>query len=221
MNVFNCEIKKINEKFYINIPFNLWSKDREKKNSLYAKVVLLSDTVNVLDYECRLIAKGEGKFLIPIGPKAYSIISKYSNLRVEFDLISKLKSINQDSPYSIENPIRTKIEYVAQPTKGYCIHAIVSMLTGLTIEEVCERMQARAFQASLYKLLETLDYYGINHGKITYKFDKLPSICIINTKMGKRNHYCMYYNSKFYDPTFGIKKNIDIDTIISYIEIFQ
>lgn len=221
MESFLCTIVKVNEKFYIDIPFNVWTITSKKTNTQFAKVVILSDTVNVLDFECRLVARGDGKFYIPIGPKSYGIIKDYKKLSVEFDLIDELRSINHDSPYSIENPIRRQIEYVSQPTKGYCMHAIVSMLTGESIEDICERMQARAFQGSISKLLETLDYYGINHGKLVYKFDSLPAICIINTRIGRRNHYCLYYQKKFYDPTYGIKKDIPIDDIISYIEIIM
>ncbi len=221
MESFVCSIVQNNEKYYINIPFNVWTKTNKKTNTQYAKVVILSDTVNVLDFECRLVPRGqEGNFYIPIGPKSYALISKYKKLSVEFDLIPQLKSINHDSPYSVDNPIRKKIEYVSQPSKGYCMHAIISMLTGESIEDVCERMQARAFQGSISKLIETLDYYGIKHGKLTYKFDSLPSVGIINTRLGRRNHYCLYYKSKFYDPTYGIKDNIPMDEIISYIEIF-
>ncbi len=219
MESFLCQLLKINDKIYIDIPFNVWHITNKKSNTQYAKVVILSDTINVLDFECRLVSRGDGLFYIPIGPKAYAIIKEYKKLSVEFDLIDKLHSINHDSPYSLDNPIRRQIEYVSQPAKGYCMHAIVSMLTGESIEAVCERMQARAFQGSLSKLIETLDYYGIAHGKIIYKFESLPSICICNTRIGRRNHYCLYYQKKFYDPTYGIKKDIPIDAIISYIEI--
>ncbi len=220
MESFVCKIISSNDKYYIDIPFNVFHKTNKKTNTKFAKVVVLSDTVNVLDFECRLIPRNvEGFFYIPLGPKAYSIVSKYNKLSVEFELIESLKSINHDSPYSIDNPIRRQIEYVSQPTKGYCMHAIISMLTGETIEEVCERMQARAFQGSISKLLETLDYYGIKHGKLTYKFDTLPKIGIINTRLGRRNHYCLFYKNKFYDPTYGIKNHIPMDEIISYIEI--
>lgn len=222
MESFVCQILQNNDKYYINIPFNVWSTTNKKSSTQFARVVILSDTINVLDFECRLVPHGDlGYFYIPLGPKAYSIVSKYKKLSVEFELIDSLKSININSPYSIENPIRKKIEYVNQPTKGYCMHAIISMLTGESIEEVCERMQARAFQGSISKMLETLDYYGINHGKLTYKFTSLPDICIINTRIGRRNHYCLYYKNKFYDPTYGIKDNIPIDDIISYIEIIM
>ncbi len=219
MESFLCTLVKVNDKIYIDIPFNVWHITNKKSNTQFAKVVILSDTINVLDFECRLAPRGEGKFYIPIGPKAYAIIKEYKKLSVEFDLIDKLHSINQDSPYSVEHPIRRKIEYVSQPTKGYCMHAIISMLTGESIEAICERMQARAFQGSLSKLIETLDYYGIAHGKIIYDFESLPPICICNTRIGRRNHYCLYYQKKFYDPTYGIKKDIPIDDIISYIEI--
>ena len=219
MESFLCTLVKVNDKIYIDIPFNVWHITNKKSNTQFAKIVILSDTINVLDFECRLAPRGEGKFYIPIGPKAYAIIKEYKKLSVEFDLIDKLHSIDQDSPYSVENPIRRKIEYVSQPTKGYCMHAIISMLTGESIEAICERMQARAFQGSLSKLIETLDYYGIAHGKIIYDFESLPPICICNTRIGRRNHYCLYYQKKFYDPTYGIKKDIPIDDIISYIEI--
>ncbi len=220
MESFACEIMKSNDKYYINIPFNVWAKTKNRAGTVFAKIIILSDTVNVLDFECRLVPKKEGNFYIPLGTKAYGIISEYKKLSVELEFIQELKRINHNSPYSIDNPIRKKIEYVAQPSKGLCMHAIISMITGITIEEACERMQARAFQGSISKMLETLDYYGINHGKLTYKFKELPSVCIINTRQGRRNHFCMYYKNKFYDPTYGIKDKIDIDDIISYIEIF-
>lgn len=219
MESFACEVIKSNESYFLNIPFNVWARRKSKSGTVFAKVTILSDTINVLDFECRLIPKKEGKFYIPLGVKAFNIISKYKKLSVELEFIDQLKRINHNSPYSIENPIRRKIEYVGQPSKGLCMHAIVSMLTGINIEEACDRMQARAFQGSISKMLETLDYYGIRHGRLTYKFTELPKICIINTRQGRRNHFCLYYENKFYDPTYGIKNKIDIDDIISYIEI--
>lgn len=79
-------------------------------------------------------------------------------------------------------------------------------------------MQAKAWQCSLSKLLETLDYFGISHSdKIIYTKGKefvLPKCCIVNVKGGQISHLALYYKGQYFDTI-----HIDFHDIIGYIEI--
>ena len=51
MESFLCTLVKVNDKIYIDIPFNVWHITNKKSNTQFAKIVILSDTINVLDFE--------------------------------------------------------------------------------------------------------------------------------------------------------------------------
>lgn len=171
-------------------------------------------------FECRLVPKGEGNYYIPILKNIVNQIPCDDEINISFEIINGLSRINHDSPYSKENPIRKidNIQAVTYPKDGYCGQICVAMLTGLSVDEVVDVMQAKAWQCSLSKLLETLDYYGISHSdKIIYTKGKEfvpPKCCIVNVKDGQISHLSLYYKGQYFDT-----KHIDFHDIIGYIEI--
>lgn len=206
------KIFKQGNRYFIKIPFNVWEEFGQKG--------MIPVKVSIEDYafECRLIPKGEGIYYIPVTKKLVNQIKDV--VSVSFEVINGLTRINHDSPYSKENPIRKidTIESVTYPKAGYCGQICIAMLTGLSVNEIVNVMQTKAWQCSFSKLIETLDYFGILHGdKIIYIKEKefiLPECCIVNIKDGKISHFVLYYKGKYYDT-----KPIILSKIIGYLEI--
>ncbi|WP_050635966.1 DUF1905 domain-containing protein [Candidatus Stoquefichus sp. SB1] len=206
------KIFKQGNRYFIEIPFNVWEEFGQKG--------MISVKVSIEDYpfECRLIPKGEGIYYIPVAKKIADQIKDV--VSVSLEVISGLTRINHDSPYTKENPIRkiNSIESVSYPKDGYCGQICIAMLTGLSVDEVINIMQTKAWQCSFTKLIETLDYFGIQHNKkITYTKGKeftLPECCIVNIKDENTSHFVLYYKGKYYDT-----KSIVLSKIIGYLEI--
>ena len=85
---------------FINIPFNVWEETGLKGN-IPCRVSILG-----LSFECKLIPKGNGKYLIPITKKTLSALEPEKEYEIGMEPIETLSRINHDSPYSKEHPIR-------------------------------------------------------------------------------------------------------------------
>lgn len=199
---------------FVKIPFNVW-KECGQQGLIPVKVYIQG-----LTFECRLVPKGDGIYFIPIAKSIACHISRSDETSISFELISGLTRINHNSPYTLQNPIR-KIDAVQSVTynrDGYCGQICLAMLTGLSVEEIIDIMQTRAWQCSVSKLIEALDYFGISHNeKVIYTRGKefvLPECCIVNVKTEHRNHLVLYYKGEFYDSM-----NFGADKIISYLKI--
>ncbi|MGN0663472.1 MAG: DUF1905 domain-containing protein, partial [Negativibacillus sp.] len=141
---------------FIKIPFNVWEETGIKGN-IPCRVSILG-----FSFECRLIPKGNGKYLIPITKKMLSALEVEEEYEIEMEPIETLSRINHDSPYSKEHPIR-KIDCIETiPIQaGFCGHCCVAMLAGVPLSDVVALMGKG--HASWSKILEALDYYGISY----------------------------------------------------------
>lgn len=206
---------------FIKIPFNVWEVC-EIKGNIPVKVA-----IEEITFECKLIPKGHGEYYIPIAKKYYQQLPIMNHYACSFEILKQLSRINQHSPYN--QPIRTidTINLVLQPDEGLCGQACLAMLSGLPLEEIMTIMQAKKWQASLSKVIETLDYFRLKHAdKMIYqkdKFSHLPNLCLLNVKADddQLSHLLIYFNGKYYDPTSGIRASYDPERIISYLEIFR
>ncbi|MGM9643341.1 MAG: DUF1905 domain-containing protein, partial [Eubacteriales bacterium] len=171
--------------------------------------------VSILDlaFECKLIPKGNGKYLIPIKKKILSDLGADEEYEVEIEPIETLSRINHDSPYSREHPIR-KIDFIETiPVQaGLCGHCCVAMLAGVPLSDVVALMGKG--HASWSKILEALDYYGISYAsKAVYTKGnayRLPPCCIVNNDNG----FLLWYKGTFCGVT-----DVDPKKTISYVEI--
>ena len=193
---------------FIKIPFNVWEETGLKGN-IPCRVSILGHS-----FECKLIPKGNGKYLIPITKKTLSALEPEKEYEIGMQPIEMLSRINHDSPYSKEHPIRKIdcIETIPIQT-GLCGHCCVAMLAGVPLSDVVALMGKG--HASWSKILEALDYYGISYAsKAVYTKDglcQLPLCCIVNND----NSFILWYKGSFYGVT-----DVDPKKTISYIEIF-
>ncbi len=213
-HAFIGEVFKQGNRYFIDIPFNIWETLNQKGN------IPVEVNIEGCVFECKLIPKGEGFYYIPITKSIFNSLACETNLNVSFNVISSLTRINRNSPYTLQKPIRKidSIQRITYPKAGYCGQLCVAMLTGLSVDDIAEIMQAKAWQCSFSKLLETLDYFGISYEeKVIYtrgKAVELPKCCIVNIKDEKLNHFALYYQGEYYDDG-----NYDSNDIISYLKI--
>lgn len=171
---FNGEIFEEGKRQFIKVPFNVWEVC-EKKGNIPAKVV-----INDFDYECKLLPKGNGTYYIPVSKKDYKNISASEQLNISFEIISELSRINKNSPYTLENPIRKidTIKVLKDTKEGLCGQGCIAMLTGETFEKISDLMGNKKGEGSMSKVIEALNYYGIDHSnKMIYTLKdgvKLP-----------------------------------------------
>lgn len=220
---FEGEYLKEGNRHFLKIPFNVWEICGQKGN------LPVAATVENIPFECKLIPKGEGKYYLPVAKKIIAKLPKKARYQGSFKVIDQLTRINHNSPYS--QPIRKvdTIELVKQPEEGLCGQACMAMLTRLPIDDIITIMDAKKWQASLSKVIETLDYFKFTHAeKMIYKkeaFNQLPNLCLLNVKSPRQNaqysHLLIYFNGKYYDPASGIHTHYDSIQIISYLELFN
>jgi len=205
-------------RIFIKIPFNVWE-TCGKKGLIPVKV-----DVEGITFECKLVPKGNGEYVIPVNKDVFNELSSNSDFDVEFSLLEQLARINNNSPYNKDNPIRhiDSISYLKQPENGYCGQTCLAMLAGISVEEVIKIMKSTKWQASISKVLETLDYFGFSYKKLVYirgQKTEFPKCCIINVRGTGKSHLLVYFDGMFYDPTYGIMDDYQYENIISYIEI--
>lgn len=193
---------------YVEIPFNVWE-DTGLKGNIPSLV-----SISSLSFECKLIPKGCGRYLIPVPKKILSAVMLGKEYEIDMEPIGTLSRINHDSPYSKEHPIRKIDSIEAIPIQtGLCGHCCVAMLAGVPLFDVVTLMGKG--HASWSKILETLDYYGISYAsKAVYPKGgpcQFPQCCIVNND----NSVLLQYKGCF----CGVADNIDPKKTVSYIEI--
>lgn len=217
---FIGDIFKEGVRTFILVPFNVWETCNQKG------MVPVKVTVNDTTFECKLLPKGNGSYYIPISKTILNKIESNKDLDVSFEIIKGLSRINNNSPYSTKSPIRKidSIESIVQPQVGLCGQTCIAMLAGVSVEEVIHIMKAKKWEASISKVIETLDYYGIAHSpKMVYmgkNIKGLPECCILNIRSKERSHLLVFYDGKYYDPLQGVLEAYDMNRIIGYLEIF-
>ena len=103
-------------------------------------------------------------------------------------------------------PLNKNITHIFEPTPLQCGQAILSMLTGLSTEEICE-ITGTDRETTLKQMFYCLEKCGINYKPIKTEIDireKLPPICILSLETPKCWHWSLYFKGKFFDPEYGV-----------------
>lgn len=204
---FIAAIEPASSRAFIRIPFNVWEETGIKGN------IPCRVSIRNLSFECKLIPKGNGNYLIPVTKKVLAALAPAQEYEIAMEPIETLSRINHDSPYSKNHPIR-KIDGIEPiPLQaGFCGHCCVAMLAGVPLAEVVALMGKG--HASWSKILEALDYYGISYApKAVYTKGgscQLPPCCIVNND----NRFVLWYKDSFCGAAA-----VDPTKTISYIEL--
>lgn len=216
---FESKVEKQDDGYSIPIPFNVWEVCKQRE-------VIKGDLVldnKIID--CELHPKEKGIYEICIYDEAAVSVEPGSVHKILLHVNGSLIVMNQNSPYSFENPIRKidSVEVIKLPEDGLCGQACVAMLAGVTIAEVISVMDCREWQATMGRVISALNYYGIDHTDIIMYTEGretvLPKCAILMEKMGRFCHYLVHFDGKFYDSNLGELAEYDTSKLLGYLEI--
>lgn len=216
---FSGKIEKEDDRYTIRLPFNVWEVCKMRE---HIKAELMLDNRYI---DCELIPEEKGNYKINLTAEDVrsADIDKVHKLLLHIG--GSLIKMNQNSPYSVEHPIRKidKIDNIIQPIDGTCGQTVVAMLAGVTIAEVCTVMGCREWQATMGVVMSALNYYGIDHSDVIIYTEgedtTLPKCAVLMEKMGRFCHYLLYFDGKFYDPNLGVFEDYDFSKLQGFLEI--
>lgn len=99
-----------------------------------------------------------------------------------------------------------KINHIYEPTPLECGQAVLSMLSGKSIEEVRKTVGTNR-ETTLKQMFYALDKFGITYDKERKEVlekSNLPEICILSLETPKCWHWSLYFKEIFYDPEYGV-----------------
>ena len=216
---FESKVEKKEKGYMIQIPFNVWEVCKQR-DVIKADVVLDNDVI-----DCELLPLEKGNYEIHIDDEDAVNVELNVPHKVLLHVTESLIKMDQNSPYSFENPIRkiNSMQVILQHQDGLCGQACVAMLAGITIAEVSAVMDCNEWQATMGRMISALNYFGIDHSNIIMYTEGrpavLPKCCIMMEKMGRFCHYLVHYDGKYYDPNLGIMEEYDMSKLLGYLEI--
>lgn len=216
---FESKIEKRDMGYMIPLPFNIWEVSRLRD------VIQADVKIGGKSLECELLPKEKGSYEIHLRDEDADGLELDVNYEILLHVGATLIRMDQNSPYSLEHPIRKidSVNVIIQPEDGLCGQSCVAMLAGVTIEDVNKVMECREWQATMGHVISALNYYGLDHSDVivfTQGQDTvLPKCCIMMEKMGRFCHYLVYYDGKFYDSNLGVLEEYDMSKLLGYLEI--
>lgn len=216
---FKGKIEKENDIYCIRLPFNVWEVCKQRER-IDAELMLDNKYI-----DCELIPEEKGNYKIHLTEEDVAHVDTSKTHYLYLHVGGSLIKMNQNSPYSLENPIRKidSVDIIIQPIDGTCGQTVVAMLAGNTIAEVCTTMGCREWQATMGRMISALNYYGIDHSDVIIYTEgekvTLPKCAILMERMGRFSHYLLYFDGKYYDPNDGILEEYDQSKLLGYLEI--
>lgn len=216
---FDGKMEKTEDGYFIPIPFNVW--EVCKKRDVIQGEILMDNKI----IQCDLLPKEKGNYRIHLTEEAAANFDLAEEHKILLRIGESLIKMNQNSPYSVEHPIRKidHVDVIIQPEDGLCGQACVAMLAGVTIAEVSMVMDCREWQATMGMVISALNYYGIDHHNVIIYTEGrpavLPKCCIMMEKMGRFCHYLVHFDGKFYDSNLGVLEEYDMSKLLGYLEV--
>lgn len=216
---FKGQIEKKERGYMIRIPFNVWEVCKQR-DVIQADMILDNRMI-----DCELLPREKGSYEIHVEDEDAIQVDISIKHDILLHISDSLIRMDQNSPYSFEDPIRTVdgVQVIIQPEDGLCGQTCVAMLAGVTIADVIRVMDCREWQGTMGRMISALNYYGIDHSDvITYTEGAdcvLPKCCIMMERMGRYCHYLVGYDGKFYDPNLGVMEEYDMGSLLGYLEI--
>ena len=118
-------------------------------------------------------------------------------------------------------PLNKTPIHVYEPTPLQCGQAVLSMLTGKTVDEIILITQTER-ETTLKQMFYALDECDIKYSKnrieVTSK-EELPEICFLSLETPHCWHWSLYYKGKFLDPEYGVLEDFPPSNRRYYWEI--
>lgn len=216
---FQSNLEQKDQHYTMSLPFNVWEVAKQRD------IIDGEVSIDGKQMSCKLMPKEKGNYEMYLEWEDVSSMELNREHEVLLRIPGSLEQIEQESPYTSENPIRhiDSIQLQRQEKDGLCGQACIAMLAGVSIEDVMQEMGYREWQATMGRMLSALKHYGINHAD-AIQFTQgrqvtLPKCCIIMEKMGRYCHYLIYFDGNYYDSTLGIMQEYDQSEMQGYLEI--
>jgi len=216
---FEAKINNKEKGYMIQIPFNVWEVCRQR-DVIRAEMVLDNSVI-----DCEMLPKEKGNYEIHIYNEDAVKVDLEVPHKILLHITGSLIKMDQDSPYSPENPVRKidNVNVIIQQEDGLCGQACVAMLAGITIEDVNQVMGCGVWEATMGRMISALNYYGIDHSDIIIytkgRDITLPKCCIMMERMGRFCHYLIHFDGKYYDSNLGVFDEYDLSKLLGYLEI--
>ncbi len=216
---FESKVEKKDAGYTIQIPFNVWEVCHQRE-VIKGDIVLDNNII-----QCELHPKEKGNYEIVITDEAAVKVELGVPHKILLHINGSLIRMDQNSPYSFENPIR-KIDSmnVIIPARRRSVRSgLCRNVSRCYYAEVISVMDCREWQATMGRVISALNYYGIDHTDIIVYTEGrpavLPKCCIMMEKMGRFCHYLVHYDGKFYDSNLGVLEEYDMSKLLGYLEI--
>ena len=102
--------------------------------------------------------------------------------------------------------IAEKITHIFEPNPLACGQAVLSMLTGVPVEEVISEVgtEKETTLAQMRNFLESKGVLMEKSRKQVSSKQELPNVAILSLETPKCWHWSLYANGIFYDPEYGV-----------------
>ena len=104
------------------------------------------------------------------------------------------------------------IEYIHEPDDLQCGQAVLAMLTGIPVTEVC-RILGNERETILREMKDFLRSRGFSISdqrvQVTER-EELPELCLLSLETPRCWHWSLYCEGVFYDPEHGVMDDFPI-----------
>ena len=104
------------------------------------------------------------------------------------------------------NMLPEKIEHIFEPDPLQCGQAVLSMLTGKSVDEIIKECQT-VRETDLKSMKRVLGDNGmllLGERKAATDKKDLPDVALLSLETPKCWHWSLYFKGLFYDPEYGL-----------------
>ena len=113
------------------------------------------------------------------------------------------------------------IQYIHEPTELQCGQAVLAMVTGLTVEQVCSEL-GNDRETNLRDMKSFLRSHGVGVAEERIQVmrkEELPAFCLLSLETPRCWHWSLYREGEFYDPEHGVMEDFPKSARKYYWEI--
>ena len=113
------------------------------------------------------------------------------------------------------------IQYIHEPTELQCGQAVLAMVTGLTVEQVCSEL-GNDLETNLRDMKSFLRSHGVwvaEERIQVMRKEELPAFCLLSLETPRCWHWSLYREGEFYDPEHGVMEDFPESARKYYWEI--
>lgn len=116
-----------------------------------------------------------------------------------------------------------EITYIHEPTDLQCGQAVLAMITGIPVDEVCGQLNNDR-ETKLSEMKSFLGYHGIimssQRCEAKTKSD-LPALAVLSLETPRCWHWSLYSDGTFYDPEHGVMNDFPESNRKYYWEVTE